>query len=85
MPSLRADVDVVEAEAEEMVIREIHARFVNQRGCHDRSLGVRLEDAGQSRVGVATWCRGEIAKWNCLNNEMLTYIHGLTECYKANG
>ena len=45
-PCLGADVDVVKAEAEESVARKILAPFINQCICHDRSLGVRLEDVG---------------------------------------
>lgn len=54
-PCLWADVNVVETETEEKIVGEIHARFVNQRLCHDTSLGVRVEDVGYSRVGFVTW------------------------------
>ena len=46
-PCLGADVDVIEAQAEEYVVGEILARFVDQGFCHDGSLGVRLENAPQ--------------------------------------
>lgn len=39
LPCFRADVDVVEAEAEEKVVGEVLARFVGQRLCHDRVVG----------------------------------------------
>ena len=47
MPCLRADVDVIEAQAEEYVVGEILARFVDQGFCHDGLLGVSLENAPQ--------------------------------------
>ena len=47
MPCLGAGVDVIEAQAEEYVVGEILARFVDQGFCHDGSLGVSLENAPQ--------------------------------------
>ncbi len=42
LPCLGGDVDVVETEAKEDLVGEFLEGFVNQRFCHDRSLGVRL-------------------------------------------
>ena len=42
LPCLGADVDVVKAQAEEYVVGEILASFVDQGFCHDESLGVRM-------------------------------------------
>lgn len=47
MPCLGADVDVVDAQAEEYVVGEVLASFVDQGFCHDSSLDVRLENAPQ--------------------------------------
>ena len=47
MPCLGANVDVVEAQAEEYIVGEIIASFVDQGFCHDGSLGVSLENAPQ--------------------------------------
>ena len=45
IPCLGADVDVVEAQAEEFLVGEVHAWFVDQGFCHDGSLDVSLENA----------------------------------------
>ena len=58
LPCLRADEDVVEAEAEEHGVGEVLPGFIDQRVCHIGTLGVRLgyalEDVGWSHAGVAT-------------------------------